>query len=139
MAEKYYGKYRGVVTAVDNSEGMWRIKASVPKLLGGYNTGWALPCLSFAFGNAKAGWTVAKGDTVWIEFEGGDIDFPIWTGGWFKKGEAPNYSGISINGVLLEWVKGGIRVHGSLNVDGIDFASHAHRVTEGASNTGGPK
>ena len=139
MAEKFYGKYRGIVTAVDNSEGMWKIKASVPKLLGGYNTGWALPCLSFAFGNAKAGWTVTKGDTVWIEFEGGDIDFPIWTGGWFKKGEAPSYSGICINGVLLEWVNGGIKVHGSLNVGGIDFAKHTHGVTEGASSTGVPK
>ena len=115
---KYFGKYRGTVTAVDNSDGMWKIKANVPKLLGGYTTGWALPCLSFAFGGAQAGFDIGKGDMVWIEFEQGNLDLPIWTGAWFTKGSAPSFKGIMINGTMLEFHDDSIEVHGNLQVDG---------------------
>jgi uncharacterized protein involved in type VI secretion and phage assembly len=30
------------------------------------------------------------GDAVWIEFENGDIDFPLWTGGWWGDRDLPD-------------------------------------------------
>lgn len=115
---KYFGKYRGTVTQVDNSGGMWKVKANIPKLLNGYTTGWALPCLGFAFDGIQIGFKIAKGDMVWIEFEQGNIDLPIWTGGWFNKGQAPTFTGIMINGTLAEFKDDSVEIHGDLTVDG---------------------
>lgn len=80
---KYFGKYRGVVT--DNQDPLMtgRIKARVPDVLGGNESGWALPCAPF--GGSQTGFfaipTVGAG--VWIEFEHGDPDYPVWSGCWW--------------------------------------------------------
>ena len=113
---QFFGKYRGQVTAIDTSDGMWKIKASVPMLLGGHTTGWALPCLGFTFDKAKVFFEVSIGDMVWIEFEQGNIDKPIWTGGWFKKGKEQDKHGIEMDGTLLEWTEEKIVSHGDLEV-----------------------
>lgn len=136
MAEKYFGKYRGKVTAVDNSDGMWKIKANVPKLLDGFTTGWALPCLGFAFDGAQAFFNISVGDMVWIEFEQGNIDYPIWTGGWFMKGQAPVTTGIMMNGTMVEWQDDGIVVHGNLVVNGAILCASltASKDTDGGGN-----
>lgn len=76
---EYFGKYRGqVITDVD-PEGLGRIKALVPQVLGP-NTpcDWAWPCVP-----PNVDSSVPKvGSKVWIEFEGGDVDHPIWVGTW---------------------------------------------------------
>ena len=83
MSEKYYGKYRGVVT--DNKDPLMtgRVKARVPDVMGEKETGWATPCAPF--GGSGVGFfalpTVGAG--VWIEFEHGDPDYPVWSGCWF--------------------------------------------------------
>ena len=60
-----------------------RIKARVPEVLGDQDSGWALPCL--AFGGSQMGFFVLPdmGAAVWMEFEHGDPDYPIWAGSWF--------------------------------------------------------
>ena len=83
MSEKYYGKYRGVVT--DNKDPLMtgRVKARVPDVMSAKETGWAMPCAPF--GGSGVGFfalpTVGAG--VWIEFEHGDPDYPVWSGCWF--------------------------------------------------------
>jgi len=83
MSEKYYGKYRGVVT--DNKDPLMtgRVKARVPDVMGDKETGWAMPCAPF--GGSGVGFfalpTVGAG--AWIEFEHGDPDYPVWSGCWF--------------------------------------------------------
>ena len=83
MSEKYYGKYRGVVT--DNKDPLMtgRVKARVPDVMSEKETGWAMPCAPF--GGSGVGFfalpTVGAG--VWIEFEHGDPDYPVWSGCWF--------------------------------------------------------
>lgn len=82
-ATKYYGKYRGEVTNINDVMMLGRIKAKVPDVLGDKESTWALPCAPF--GGSGVGFfalpTVGAG--VWIEFEQGDPDYPIWAGCWW--------------------------------------------------------
>jgi phage baseplate assembly protein gpV len=86
----YYGKYRGQVTDNNDPSDWGRIKATVPRVLGVEKTGWALP--AFIYGGASEQGLFAVPDVgagVWIEFEGGDLSYPIWTGTWFTDGAIP--------------------------------------------------
>ena len=83
MSESFFGKYRGKVT--DNLDPLMlgRIRAEVPDIMGGNESGWALPCAPFG-GDMTGFFAVPKtGAGVWIEFEHGDPDFPIWSGCWW--------------------------------------------------------
>ena len=87
----YFGKYRGTVINNIDPMQMGRIQAFVPDVLGDLPSSWAMPCLSV--GGAQGGMftvpTVQSG--VWIEFEQGDPDYPIWTGCFYGSGvEVPS-------------------------------------------------
>jgi uncharacterized protein involved in type VI secretion and phage assembly len=87
---RYYGKYRGIVTANNDPDNLGRVKAKVPRLLNDEETGWALP--AFIYGGAAEQGLFAVPDVnagVWIEFEGGDLSYPIWTGTWYTSGSIP--------------------------------------------------
>jgi phage baseplate assembly protein gpV len=88
---RYYGKYRGHVTDNNDPSNLGRVKAAVPRLLGdSETTGWALP--AFAYGGASEQGLFAVPDVgagVWIEFEGGDLSYPIWSGTWYTTGAIP--------------------------------------------------
>jgi uncharacterized protein involved in type VI secretion and phage assembly len=77
---KYFGKYRGtVINNVDPLQ-MGRIQALVPDVSNLIPTTWAMPCLPVA-GIQMGVYSVPPiGSGVWIEFEQGDADFPIWVG-----------------------------------------------------------
>ena len=60
-----------------------RIRAKVPDVMGDLESGWAMPCVPFG-GSGMGFFALPKvGAGVWIEFEHGDPDYPIWTGCWF--------------------------------------------------------
>jgi len=87
---RYYGKYRGQVTDNNDPDNLGRIKAKVPRLLGDEETGWALP--AFIYGGASEQGLFAVPDVgagVWMEFEGGDLSYPIWSGTWYTSGAIP--------------------------------------------------
>lgn len=87
LDQRYFGKYRGYVHRVDDPEKVGRIQAIVPRLLGDAPTGWALPCTPYA-GPDQGFYVVPDvGAGVWIEFEGGDLSSPIWSGMWWGKPE----------------------------------------------------
>jgi uncharacterized protein involved in type VI secretion and phage assembly len=80
---RFYGKYRGTVSDNLDPEKRGRIKANVPAILGSVVSGWALPAFPFA-GKGKGFFGVPEtGSLVWIEFEAGDLEYPIWTGGFY--------------------------------------------------------
>jgi hypothetical protein len=80
QSPKYYGKYRAVVTKIQDPKVMGRIKVSCPKVLGDYESNWCMPCLPYGY------CALPKiGDSIWIEFEEGDPDKPIWVGVWYKE------------------------------------------------------
>ena len=83
MTDKYFGKYRGTVTDIQDPMMKGRIRARVSDVMGDKESGWALPCFPFA-GSGMGFFGLPKvGAGVWIEFEHGDPDYPIWVGGWF--------------------------------------------------------
>jgi len=42
------------------------------------------------------------GDGVWIEFEGGDLRFPIWSGGWFANNQRPQPQGERVRVIVSD-------------------------------------
>lgn len=88
VRSRYFGKYRGVV--IDVNAATMRVKASVPSVLGGVVSGWASPCVPYA--GPQVGFMMLPdiGSGVWIEFEGGDVSFPIWTGCYWNAGDIPS-------------------------------------------------
>jgi len=79
-AKKYYGKYRG--TVINNIDPMQigRIQAMVPDVSNYIPTSFAMPCVPLA-GKQMGTYMVPQiGSGVWIEFEQGDPDYPIWSG-----------------------------------------------------------
>ena len=87
---KYYGKFRGTVLQNVDPEQIGRIQVMVPDVSGLLPSSWAMPCVPFA-GKQSGVYVVPQiGAGVWIEFEQGDPDYPIWSGGfWGSAAEVP--------------------------------------------------
>lgn len=90
VMNRFYGKYRGTVIQNVDPEQRGRIQAMVPDVSGLLPSSWAMPCVPFA-GKQSGVYVVPQiGAGVWIEFEQGDPDYPIWTGGyWGSAAEVP--------------------------------------------------
>lgn len=87
---RFYGKYRGVVADVDDPRGIGRLRARVPSVLpGGELTPWALPCAPYTGPDAGFFYVPPVNAALWIEFEQGNVNHPIWTGGWWPEGDTP--------------------------------------------------
>jgi hypothetical protein len=81
---KYYGKYAGTVTAIDDASQRGIITVTVPAVFGAELPVRARPCFS-----AGHFFVPPVGAQVWIEFEAGDPQYPIWVGTWHPEGQAP--------------------------------------------------
>lgn len=83
MKDGFFGKYRGVVTDLRDPLQLGRIRARVPDVMGDTESGWAMPCFPSG-GQGMGVFALPKsGAGVWIEFEHGDPDYPIWSGAWY--------------------------------------------------------
>jgi uncharacterized protein involved in type VI secretion and phage assembly len=87
LRNRFFGKYRGSVTDVDPTT--LRIKAKVPAVLANQATGWCEPCVPYAGAGVGMAFLPEVGSGVWIEFEGGDVSYPIWVGCYWRDGEQP--------------------------------------------------
>jgi hypothetical protein len=83
LDQRYFGKHRGYVHRVDDPLKLGRIQATIPRLLGDTPTGWAMPCTPYAGPDQGLFVVPDVGSGVWIEFEGGDLSAPIWSGMWW--------------------------------------------------------
>ena len=86
---EFYGKYRGKVESNVDPMMLGRIQVSVPAVLGAGSLSWAMPCTPY--GGSGVGFFAVPpvGANVWVEFESGDPDYPIWTGCFWETGEVP--------------------------------------------------
>lgn len=77
--EKHFGRYRGIVTDNADPSGQGRVRLRMAGLLNDIETGWAMLSL-------PVGVSVSRiqppnvGDLVWVEFESGDLEYPICVG-----------------------------------------------------------
>jgi uncharacterized protein involved in type VI secretion and phage assembly len=84
------GKYRAVVVNNVDPLQIGRIQVMVPDAAGVVPTSWAMPCLPSAGINTGFFTVPLIGAGVWIEFERGDPDYPIWVGCyWGSAAEVP--------------------------------------------------
>ena len=90
MSGQYWGKYRGVVVNNVDPEQRARIQVIVPAVTGEIPSSWALPCVPVA-GISEGFFCVPPlTASVWVEYEDGDPDKPIWTGGfWSQAAQVP--------------------------------------------------
>lgn len=87
VEHRYHGKYRGFVVDNADPEQLGRIKAQVPSVLGDQVvTGWALPCVPYGGMPGQGFLAIPDIDAgVWMEFEEGDLEFPVWVGTYWSK------------------------------------------------------
>jgi len=69
--KRFFGIYRGVVADTNDPLDQNRVRMLVPQILGEAVTGWAYPILQTA---------IEVNEPVWVLFEGGDPNFPLWMG-----------------------------------------------------------
>ncbi len=86
LQNRYYGKYRGFVVDNRDPETRGRLKLRVPSVLGDQDTGWALPCLPFGGMPNQGLFMIPQVNAqVWVEFEEGNVDHPIWVGVFWQQ------------------------------------------------------
>ncbi|BAZ37716.1 Rhs element Vgr protein [Calothrix sp. NIES-4101] len=81
--KKYYGKYAGTVLQNVDPEQRGRLQLTIPDAIGFIPSTWAEPCLPLAgtIGLAMGTYFIPPiGAGVWVEFEHGDLNRPIWVG-----------------------------------------------------------
>jgi uncharacterized protein involved in type VI secretion and phage assembly len=127
MSTPLYGKYRAMVVNNIDPLQIGRIQVRAADVKGLVPSTWAMPCVPVAGINNGVFTVPPVGAGVWIEFERGDINNPIWVGGyWGIAAEVPGYaravppgvSGITLqtgrnNGLVISDVPGptgGIRI-----------------------------
>lgn len=90
MTQKYFGKYRGMVLNNIDPMQQGRLQVQVPDVAGLAPASWAMPCVPLAgLQNGMMALPVI-GSGVWVEFEQGNPDHPIWVGCfWGSAAEVP--------------------------------------------------
>jgi hypothetical protein len=89
-SQKFYGKYRGTVIENIDPLQMGRVMLQCPDVLGETPSSWAMPCVPAAGVQSGMFIVPAIGSQVWVEFEQGNPDYPIWSGGfWGSAADLP--------------------------------------------------
>jgi hypothetical protein len=86
VEHRFYGKYRAFVADNADPDKRGRLRLTIPSVLGDIVSGWALPCAPYG-GRAGRGFFFVpeKDDGVWVEFEAGLLEFPVWVGTFWSK------------------------------------------------------
>ena len=88
--KSYFGIYRGTVVNNTDPMQMGRVEVNVPGVPGLLPSTWALPCAPMAGKHMGVFMLPQTGADVWVQFEGGDVDSPVWVGAWWSNsGDVP--------------------------------------------------
>src|SRR4051794_26239881 len=87
IERRFFGKYRGRVVDNEDPARLGRLRVSVPSVLGpDVVTGWATPCAPYGGAADQGLFLVPEREAgVWVEFEEGDLEFPIWVGTFWTR------------------------------------------------------
>ncbi len=89
MENAYLGMYRAVVMDNNDPERRGRIRVQCPSVLGNYLSSWCEPCIPYATDYAGDYYVPPVGEGIWVQFEEGNVNKPIWNGGWYKVNSTP--------------------------------------------------
>ena len=90
MPNQYFGKYRAKVVDVKDPEKRGRIRVMCPKVLGEAKSAWCEPCIPVAY-DFGGDFAIPKVDEfVWVEFEEGNPNKPVYCGGLWSKEKSPS-------------------------------------------------
>jgi uncharacterized protein involved in type VI secretion and phage assembly len=89
MAGKLFGKYRGTVINNIDPLQIGRLMVQVGDASNILPSTWAMPCVPFAGIQSGMFAVPPIGSGVWIEFEQGDTDYPVWTGCYWGSAAEP--------------------------------------------------
>jgi len=103
-----YGKYRGKVVETVDPLQLGRIIALVPAISEN-PLSWALPAMPYAGRGVGFFALPPLGANVWIEFEGGDANYPIWSGCFWGEGEMPAEPAFRTT-IMLKTILGAISI-----------------------------
>lgn len=147
---QFFGKYRGKVESNVDPMQLGRVQISVPSVLGDGRLSWAMPCVPYA--GPKVGFFAIPpvGANIWVEFEGGDPGYPIWSGCFWGAGEVPASPGIAemkvlktdsgtitlndqkgTGGITIE-TTGGLKI--VMNTQGIELSNGSQKITIGSGS-----
>lgn len=88
---RYYSFYRAKVSSNDDPQNRGRIQITIPAINNDKPLQeWAIPVSGYAGDKYGQFFPPEAGDFVWVAFECGDINFPIYMGGWWRQGKAPD-------------------------------------------------
>jgi uncharacterized protein involved in type VI secretion and phage assembly len=97
---RFLGKFRGMVLNNIDPMQIGRLQIQVPDVTGLAPATWAMPCAPVAGIQSGIFALPAIGSGVWVEFEQGNIDFPIWVGCfWGSAAEVPALARLTPPGV----------------------------------------
>lgn len=112
MRAPFYGKFRGVVSDNKDPNNLGRVRAKVQDVFGEDESGWALPAVPFA-GNQVGFYMIPPVNaSVWIEFEHGNPDYPIWSGCFWSSAEMP-LSPVTVDKKVIRTTSGTITLDDS--------------------------
>ena len=90
MLGKYYSCYRGYVVDTNDPENLDRLKINIPEITGVNSTPrWALPFNLYAGKGYGYHCIPQVGDMVWVQFEKGNPNYPIWSYSYYGRNEKP--------------------------------------------------
>jgi hypothetical protein len=83
---QFFGKYRGKVENNIDPMGQARLQVSCPAVLGDGRLAWAMPSVPYAGPSVGFVAIPPMEANVWVEFEAGNSDQPIWSGCFWDLG-----------------------------------------------------
>lgn len=108
----FFGKYRGKVVSNKDPLNLGRVQVEVPAVLGDRQDSWALPATPYAGKDVGFFAIPVVGTNIWVEFEAGDPNYPIWSGCFWGENELPKNAKVDepskvqvfrVEGITLTW------------------------------------
>lgn len=140
--KQYWGKYPGTVVDNDDKQSRGRLKVKVPTVLAENESTWALPCVPYAGKGVGLFLIPPVESLVWVEFQQGNPQLPIWSGCYWAEKDMPgspdnkvlktsNHS-ITLNdksgseSITIE-AKGGLKI--IMDSNGIEISNGSQKIT----------